>query len=201
MDLTTTTRVATLVNASGSVPAAFTSTVGQLITQVSAAVESFLDRYAESGVSRTEYLGVTKGQTVFRLRAYPVASVTSVSFDVDQGWTDTLDSADYLTPVYSAQGLLIVRSPLRTSDGYPDTLPGVLKVVYTGGMASSAANFATAYPDIVGAIDQQIAYLWHQRNNLGTGNVSGDTGSVSAGADSWLPFVRQTLWRYRRLSV
>lgn len=199
MDLTTSTRVATLVNASGSAPAAFTSTVGQLITAVSAAVESYLDRYAESGVSRTEYLPVTTGQMVFRLRAYPIASVTSVTFDIEQSFATALSSSDYMNPVYSNTGLLNMRYPLRICDGYPDTMPGVLKVVYTGGMASSAANFITAYPDIAGAVDQQVAYLYHQRNNLGTSSVSGDAGSVSAGADSWLPSVLDTLRRYRRL--
>lgn len=199
MDLTTTTRVATLVNAAGTAPAAFNSTVGQLITNVSAAVESYLDRYAQSGVSRTEYLAVAAGQQVFRLRAYPVVSMSGVYFDLDQTFATALDSTEYLSPVYSDMGMLTMRYPLRLVDGYPDTMPNVLKVVYTGGMASSTANFITAYPDIAGAVDQQVAFLWHQRNNLGTASVSGDAGSVSAGADSWLPSVMDVLRRYRRL--
>jgi hypothetical protein len=125
--------------------------------------------------------------------------MSGVYYDLDQSFATVMDSSDYLSPVYGDEGMLTMRYALRVCDGYPDTMPNILKVVYTGGMASSTANFITAYPDIAGAVDQQVAYLYHQRNNLGTSSVSGDAGSVSAGADSWLPSVLDTLRRYRRL--
>ena len=71
-------------------------------------------------------------------------------------------------------------------------------MVYTGGMAADTTAFVAAYPDIASAVDQQVAYFWHQRNTLGLSSVSGDAGNVSPGADSLLPSVKRTLDIYRR---
>jgi hypothetical protein len=73
-----------------------------------------------------------------------------------------------------------------------------MKITYTGGMAADTAGFISAFPDIAGAVDHQVAYLWHRRNELGIASVSGDAGSVSVGADSWLPWVKVILEQYRR---
>lgn len=200
MDLTTAARVSTAVLGTATGPAPFLLQVGQLITQVSAAVEAYLDRYATSGVSRTEYLTASKGQRVFRLRAFPVASVTSVSFDTEAafGAETVVDTTDYYSPVQSEAGLLRFKYAPLIGDGLGDDVP-CLKVVYTGGMAANAGAFVTAYPDIAGAVDQQVAYFYHTRNELGRASVSGDSGSSSPGADSWLPSVVAVLDKYRRL--
>lgn len=200
MDLTTTTRVENLILATGTPPAWTTTAIGQLITEVSAAVERYLDRYAQSGVSRTEYLDVEAGQRLFRLRAYPVASMTSVSFDPEQvfGSDTVIDSGDYFSPLYNSSGVL--RFPYDLNPPDTATLPDCLKVVYTGGMASSTANFITSYPDIAGAVDKQVAFLYQNRNNLGVSSVSGDAGSISIGAEAWLPQVKVVLDQYRRRS-
>lgn len=200
MDLTTTTRVANLVNAGGTAPASFNTTVAILIATVSSAVEKYLDR-GISIAGRTEYFDTTNDQRVFALKAYPVTSVEGVWFDEEQEWgADTeLDSSEYRSPVYDPRGLLTLSVPQKIyiSPGV-DVAYRSMKVTYTGGMASNTAAFISAFPDIAGAVDHQVAYLWHRRNELGLASVSGDAGSVSIGADSWLPWVKVVLEQYRR---
>lgn len=202
MDLTTTTRVANLINAGGAAPASFTTTAAILVSTVSAAVERYLDRGMQTA-ARTEYFDVTNDQRVFALKAYPVSSVTGVWFDVEQTWdaTTELSSAEYRSPVYDPRGLLTLSIPQKIY-----ITPGVdvayraMKVSYTGGMAADTNAFIAAFPDIAGAVDHQVAYLWHRRNELGLASVSGDAGSVSPGAESWLPWVKTVLDQYRRRS-
>lgn len=200
MDLTTTTRVANLVNAGGTAPASFNTTVALLITSVSVAVEKYLDRVIQTA-TRTEYFDVTNDQRVFALKAFPVSAVTGVWFDEEQTWgSDTeMGTDEWRSPVYDPRGLLTLAVPQKVY-----ITPGVdvayrsLKVTYTGGMAADTNAFVAAYPDVAGAVDFQVAYLWHRRNELGLASVSGDAGSVSIGADAWLPWVKIVLEQYRR---
>ena len=196
MDLTTAARVATLVVPGETATSAFNTVIGQVITAVSAAAERYLGRYAQT-TSRTEYLTVQPGKRVYRLRAFPVTTLTSVYLDAEQAFgNDTaLTSEDYYNPTYANDGLFTLKF-YPTVEETP--APNSMKITYTGGMAADTAGFISAFPDIAGAVDHQVAYLWHRRNELGIASVSGDAGSVSVGADSWLPWVKVILEQYRR---
>lgn len=195
MDLTTTTRVGTLVNPGETAPSAFTTLLGQIITGVSEAAERYLGRDVQS-TSRTVYLDVEDGQRVFRLSAFPVSTVTSISYDPEQGFgADTaLTTDDYYNPTYSTNGLLKVKTTFFPLGGFA---PAALKIVYTGGMAANTAAFIAAYADVTYAIDLQCAHVWHTRNFVGTVSSSGDAGSISLQAVDWLPEVKAVLDRYR----
>jgi hypothetical protein len=197
MDLTTATRVGNLVYAGGSVTSSFNTTVGNLITAASALAETYLDRRVKAE-AQVEYFDVSDGQKVFALKGYPVSALTSVYFDFDQsfGASTALDSDDYFNPVLNARGLLVMKFPFAIAGN--ETWVSCLKVSYTGGMAANTSAFVSAFPDIATAIDQQVAYWYHQRNHLGNASVSGDMGSVSPGADSLLPSVKLVLDLYRR---
>lgn len=206
MDLTTAERVRVLImagaQATGTALLSDTSAgLGQLITEVSAAAESYLDRNAESGVSRTEYFDVERGNTIFRLRAYPVASVTNIWLDYDQafGTSTLLTTDDYFNPVLDTRGLLVMKYP-SFFRGYGDRWSRALKVTYTGGMAATAAAFITAFPDIAAAVEHQVIFRWKRRNDLGHLSVAGDAGTVTVAGVEWIAESIAVLDRYRRHS-
>lgn len=195
MDLTTYQRVSNLVAPGETSPAAFQTVVGQLITAVSAAVEQYLGRSAET-TSRVQYLNVDGGSRIFQLQAFPVTTLASVYFDTDQvfGASTLLTSSDYFDPTLSSSGLLVFKYSLSASVGFA---PSALKVTYTGGMAASAAAFITAFPDIAHAVDLQVSHLYHTRNMIGTVSSSGDSGAVGLVPADWLPEVKTVLDRHR----
>lgn len=198
MLLSTVDRVLALISSKGTAPDHAETEIAAVLATVSAAVETYLDRHAEDA-ARIEYLDVAPLQRVFRLRASPVRTLTSVHFDEEQvfGSDTALTSTDYYLPTLDPTGALRLRWDLNTSG---ETYPKSLKVAYTGGMATTAENFITAYPDIAGAVDVQTSHEWQRRNALGVSSVSypdGTTASLSF--DRWIPSVKQVLDFHRRM--
>ena len=197
MDLTTTARVAAIIAPGQTLSAATTAALAQLITSVSAAAEVVMDRHAQSA-SRTEYLTVEPGQRRFSLRAWPVSAVSSVNYDLDNAWTGTaLSTDDYVSPVYSPTGELVIRYALLAREHEVDA-PSALRVIYTGGMAADATAFIAAFPDIAEAVNMQVAHLWHLRTAPGISSVSGDGGSIGDGSEAWVPRALELLKSRRR---
>lgn len=195
MNLTTADRVKTLIGSRGDLPEETRTELEAVIATVSGAVEVYLDRLLLR-VARTEYHDVDAGQTRFRLRAYPVTAVASVAYDTEQAWTTTLEAtSDYLSPVYSGAGVLVVRYELSpVADA-----PGSLKVVYTGGMGTDTDAFIDAYPDIAGAVDIQAAHEWQRRGALGVSSLNYPDGTTaSMTAERWVPAVKQVLDHHAR---
>lgn len=200
MNLSTTTRVLALISSKGTAPDNAETEIEAVLATVSGAVEAYLNRYVASS-SRTEYFDVEPYQTVFRLRGVPVSSVSSVYFDEEQsfGSSTALTSDDYYLPTLDSAGLLRIRFMLNTD---VVQYPASLKVTYTGGMAADAASFVTAYPDIAGAVDVQVAHEWQRRNALGTSSVTYPDGTTaSLTLDRWVPSVKQVLDYHRRIAV
>lgn len=198
MNLSTTARVLALISSKGTAPDNAETEIAAVLASVSAAVETYLNRYTEA-TSRTEYLDVDPYQRVFRLRASPVSAVSSVYFDEEQafGSETALVASDYYLPTLDATGRLVMRFALNSG---ADPIPRAVKVTYTGGMAASASAFVTAYPDIAGAVDVQTSHEWQRRNALGVTSVSypdGTTASLSF--DRWIPSVKQVLDYHRRV--
>lgn len=202
MDLTTEARVAQLVNPGGALSAHEEARFHRLILQVSAEAERYMDRGVQVA-TRTEYFDVNEYQRVFQLKAWPVTAVTSVHFDPEQAFAaDKLLVAgdDYLSPVLDGLGMLELRGSLVLAGRYPKSL----KVISTGGMASTTEEFVSLYPDIAGAIDHQVVHLWRHGKNSGVQSVSSEFGTVLAPAQplrEWLPFVWTVLNRHRRIAI
>ena len=204
MDLSTTERMRVLLmGGNQDTGTAFTSdasaALAQLLTSVSAAVESLLDRYVLSGTVRTEYFDISPAQRVFSLRAYPVASITGAWFDTEQAFgteTALTSGTDFANPVLDDGGLFILKVALDTQSDF--ILPRALKVTYTGGMAATAAAFVTAYPDLAAAVDRQCIHEWKRRNSPGALSEAGLGGTVTVPEVNLLRSVREIINRHRR---
>ena len=199
MYLSTVSRVLALVSSHSSAPSNAEREIEQVLATVSGAVERYMDRTV-TAASVTEYLDVREGQTIFRLKAYPVTAVASVYFDDLQafGAGTAIDSTYYFNPVYESAGMFRMRAPLLRFG----VAPRSLKITYAGGMAADADAFIVAYPDISGAVDVQTSHEWQRRNALGVSSISYPDGTnASLSFDRWIPSVKQVLDYHRRVSV
>lgn len=190
MDLTTATRIKLRLGIDED-DTSQDSILGQMIARVSAEAEVLMNRHAES-TSRTVQIDAHKIMRHVSLSGYPVTSITSVHNDVDRNFgSDTiLAAADYYSD--DDAGLLwfeVTLSPAR----------GALQIIYTGGMATTTANFITAYPDVAEAIDQRVVQLWQRRNEVGLSSVGGGQGNISAQTIDWIPDAKAVIMSHRRL--
>ena len=144
-----------------------------LIQMVSAHIEGILGRETEA-TTYTVYLSPGEGQEWFSLRAYPITSITSVTYDTDRVFTDSNDvltaTTDYIHDADTGE-LWIDNQALAKGNR-------TLKVVYVGGMAADTAAFITAYPDVAGAADMIVAHTFHQEGNASMATL--DDGITSA---------------------
>lgn len=198
MNLTTAERVRKLlmgggIDAGTALGTDASDALAQLIAEVSATAERFLDRQAQSG-STVEYHDVEPGKLVYRLRAYPVTAVASVYLDPDQsfGAATALTSTDYYSPIVDPAGVF----QLRLCPSF--AAPASLKITYTGGMAADADAFVLAFPALAMAIEQQVIWQWKTRNTMGILNLSDGLGTVALPQVDFLPSVKQVLSMYRR---
>ena len=189
MDLTTAARVKERLGLTAS-DTSEDAIIASLITRVSAEAEVLMNRHAES-TSRTVQLTVDDWQTL-SLPGYPITSVTSIHNDADRnfGAETLIATSDYY--VESASGLIFFEVGLVRG-------PGVMQVIYTGGMSDSTANFIAAFPDIAEAVDQRVSQLWQRRSEVGVSSVATGQGSVSAQTVDWIPDALRVIDSYRRL--
>ena len=191
LDLTTLARVKAMLDPS------YTATdldalIGSLISAVSAAAEKEMDREALTN-TYTEFFSPQPFQRKFPLAAFPVVSIVSVKEDFDRGFGSgiaALDDTDFTVDDY---GILTVDNYLMS--------PGnrTMRVVYSGGMATTAGGFVTAFPDVAVAVDLQVAFLVRRKNQLGltTQGMVGASFQVF-GPVEWLPQAREILANRRR---
>lgn len=195
MDLTTVARVKTFLSITTSGTDAL---LGMLVTATSRTVENYLNRHAEKA-ARTEQYDLIPGQQVIFLKGYPVAASPAAVLknDTDRGFGSgitAIDTGDYYVDL--TQGVIMVDQVGLTSGA------GVLQVVYTGGLASSASGVVSAFPEIALATDIQAAWLFKRKEVLGTSGVSGDGGSISFDAmTALIANAKEMLRPYRRILV
>lgn len=168
------------------------SLIEQQITAVSRAIEQYCDRefYEES---RTEYHHVDARDQAISLRAYPIDTITTVKNDPDWDWANVtaLTATDYDHDDESG----LVYFGVKLTKGRR-----ALQVVYTGGLATAAADIITDYPDLADAATTQVAYEVKRRDSSGAYSVNlSQGGSMNLKAVALLPGVRERLARYRRL--
>lgn len=167
----------------------------QLISSVSARVETYLDRKTASG-SYTDYFDIQfPGQKRFYLNAWPVSAITSVHHDPDGEWaaTDEVESSNYRYNIDRGELYLRIFLP-RAFQG--------LRVIYTGGMADDAAAFIASYPEISDAVDKQVVYEYQRRTELGASTLSGKGGTVTQfPIKEFLPITKAVLDKFKRIVV
>lgn len=116
----------------------------RLVSTCSARIASWLKRDgALQLMSRTEYLNPTSHQTSFNLKAYPIASVTSVYTD----FTGRFDGDEVLVPstdyiISSDERQIVFTNGFQNYagehnfSGFP-VFPKSIRVIYIGGLAST----------------------------------------------------------------
>ena len=176
--------------------------IGLAIKSISARVEQALRRPMLSS-AQTEHFTITKNDDqVFRLLGTPVNS--GATFEV---WSDRdrlfaastlVDATDY--HVDDNTGLLVV------DEAYLDRGFKVIKVSYTGGMAANQAAFQSQFPDILEAVNMQVAFDYESRNRLGQVSNTGPDGSITVydnspddvGPGGFLETLKEAIRRHRR---
>jgi hypothetical protein len=157
-----------------------------MITALSASVEKHLGRYVEE-TARTTYVDVeTAGQNVIWMRGYPITTMTSIYEDSSRSYaTGSLVSSSNYSSGTESLRIGRVEFDYNLVKGFE-----VLKVTYTGGMGTSAADFLTNFPELAHAVERQIWFDWNNRDMVGLDSLSG--GQISGGNRRQVPFL--TWW-------
>lgn len=171
MDLTTLARVRLLIGNDDANETKHDGVLQQLITSISGEVCDALDRDVVTQ-ERTQTFSPLFAQSIFPLRSYPVSSIASVVEASDRDFANgtTIAATDY---VVDDSGLLCI-DRYAVSPGR-----GTLRVTYTGGMAATPAEFARAYPQIAGYVDNVVVMAWRGRDALGLQSLSMEGVSAS----------------------
>ena len=196
MDLTTLARVKVHLEAGAEeISDSNTRTTGYisaLITLYSEMAAKYLGSHSQA-TARTETYDWGRGQRVLVLRGAPASALSSIRYDLNRDFDSSteLDTDDYT--LITTPGHVAVDRVLDS--GY-----GVMRVTYTGGLATSTTAAITAFPDIAGALDVQVAHHFMRRKSIGASAVSmPDGGSLQfPSALDWIPQVRKTLISHRR---
>jgi len=166
--------------------------VEMLIDQVTARFEAETGRKFRRATV-TEYHSPLDGQTIIRVKRYPIASVTTLSEDSagDFQASDAIDADDWDAVTHAERG--VVRMRFRSF--YCGT--GTVKIVYAGGYRDPAeVPF-----DLRMAAVRQVGFLYQRRRQLGESGVSMDGRNVQLYARDLLDDVRATLASHTHRSL
>jgi hypothetical protein len=125
--------------------------INSFVIAVSSAIEKHLMRFIEI-MERTQYFDVDRSSKEFYLKAYPITAI-SVSNDYGRDFTTEISAENYT--IRGGNGRLVIDRQTLT-EGFD-----VLRVVYTGGLASNQAALQLACPDLEMAARIQCA-LWYK---------------------------------------
>lgn len=198
MDATTIARVKALLDITSS---SHDTVLTAMVSAVSRRIEHFLDRKLIQE-ARTQYYNVRPRQNRLFLREYPVTAIASVTVALDWDYASgtALDSSDY--HVTDDTGILhfnydLITNYLGSNYAYA---PDAVRVVYTGGFATSTSNLISSHPDIAMAADIQTVALWRRRDTPQGNSISVGGGSISYERPlAFVPDVTEALAPYRRL--
>lgn len=195
MDLTTIARVKTL---RGITDTQSDTVLSQIVTVVSARAEALMGRHAQR-VARTEELEIGQGEKIVVFRGYPLdatatLTVTYSSLPVDTGASALVRNQDYFLDDNSGLLRLLFRPT--------SWRPGYVRAIYTGGMAADTTAFITAFPEVAGALDQQVVYEFARRAVPGGSLETRDGGATFASKEvDWLSGVLDVLTAHRRVAA
>ena len=193
MDLSTTARVKSMANISGT---SRDTLIAALVTAYSAEFERAMDRHAQSS-SRTEYVRLGRYATLVQLRGVPISAVTTLKLSSSRDFTGAsalTENTDYVANLEG--GSLELASP-------PGSDPCWAQIVYTGGMAADQSAFTTAFPSLSTALDVQVCeHIKRMDNGTMEGSFSDQGGQSSPlGAYTLNKHTIEMLRQYRRVYV
>lgn len=165
-----------------------------LINSVDWAFQTWMKRPAEQKL-RVETIPVVHDlDRMVVLEAAPIVSIDSVVIDATRSFSGgPTSSADYTFD--PSAGTLHFDFDLSAGIN-------TIQVTYTGGMATTVANFILAYPDIHHWANMQVEYEWERRHNAGATSTTqaGGTRTFVSGV-KLLDGSREAMAPYRRTSV
>lgn len=170
LDVTTLARVKVFLRKTDGIDDAL---LQALITGYSEMFEDLLGKPLKRE-AKTEQYDVIHGQKIVFLRAQPVLASPTPEFRNDTVRDFTVDAID-AERYYLNLALAYVEFDV-------DELfkgPGVFEAKYTGGMAVDTATFITSFPKIALACDQQAAFIFQRKDELGLTGFSAEGGSIS----------------------
>lgn len=178
MNLTSLNRVK---NALGVVSTDSDAALSRLVSTASNRIAFYLRREdAIQYTTYTEYFNPTRGQTVFRLRAYPVASITSIYTDSTGLYTGSqalVTSTDYIIGADNKtvwfKSLSGINNPLLYPAGFV-VYPKSLKIIYIGGIAADGVSSSWTKSSDTGGTLAVGNYI--------QGTTSGAVGKITARA-------------------
>lgn len=182
--------------------------IDALILAVSGMIAQHLGRDdAIESRSRTEDHDVERGQREWQLRAKPITSITSVSFDIGRDFAaETVLGADDYS-FNGRLGLLRFDYPLWWGQdlsgraGWPEaeSLRGALRVVYTGGLAASLQALRSAHPNLELACQMAVVRIVkRQATTFDQVTASGPGSAMGMPAFDLTPYEKALLAPYRR---
>lgn len=172
----------------------YDSFLGQLITAMSLEAEKFMGRKTKEE-SQTDFFDIRKNTLRLKANGYPVNSGQDIKvyWDYLRAFAaDTeLDSERYFWDYEN--GVLFLKTYL--AEGFR-----IVKVTYTGGMATDTDDFISKYPDIANAVDEQVAMLFQRRDELGLKAAGLEGGSLQMFQNiEWLPGPKSVLMMNGRI--
>lgn len=201
LDLTTLARVKTLLGESG---ASLDALLSQLISSVSARFEEEMRRHTLRA-ARTEVYPVKMTRRMLTLKGAPVDPAAAITVK----YSDTTDFASSPTLVknsdYVIEDEMGVIRLITTGDAFAagkmqrPFMPYYVQVACTSGMATSTANFISAYPEIAQACDIQTAYLFKRKVSPGGDVKVGDSYSQFTRDYGLLDEARSALSKHKRI--
>lgn len=186
MDLTTAASVKSRLSSLENVDS-FDALLGAYVSQLSAAAVQILGRETQTA-ERTQVFRLARAQAIVSLPAYPVSAVTTVEIASlqNEDWC----SVDHWFDADS--GTLELIREITLNDVR-------CRVTWTGGMAADTASFVAAFPDIAGAVADQVAFAFQRRDQLGLAAKGAGGASVQIAVQDWIPSARAILEHHRRV--
>lgn len=173
--------------------------LAQLITDWSLKAQRLMNRGVLQ-VERVETFTVERAASAISLPAYGPGSVIpadGVKHDVDRDFTDPEDVVDATDYSFNPNNG-ILKFDFQLTPGNQ-----VLQVTWTGGLATDTTDLVAKYPDLAGAIDEQVSHIHQHKGKLGVQAVGMQDQSANLGEAParWLKSARAELMRYRRFSL
>jgi len=167
-----------------------------LISAVSNEVERFCGRWFRKA-SRTQVLDPVDNQRVMQVRAYPLASISSLKYELggDFASATAIDTDDFTILDGGRAGQFALRWANFTGG------IGSVQVIYIGGLAERTEGLPGADAgDLMNACVEQVAFQWAREPNIDLrAQTQSQGGATYFGAMDFLPGVKRVLRRYKRI--
>ena len=172
--------------------------LNSLITALSGTIERFFNRYTESKL-RTKVVDAYAEENTYKLRGFPITSVTSVKFDRQQDFASAvaLDADRFVIP--DDRGYIETRFPLIPRWG--QDAPQSVQIIYTGGIATNLTALRAS--DEFAAIEDFMLVMLQRRykrkrTSADQGALSGQKGGYTYGSQALSTEEKMMLESWRR---